>query len=207
MDPPTVDLHTHLGGRGDEGSGCWMHPRLLVRLPVWYLRRRLGISRKAFLTRMDRSLREQSLRELDAARMVDYAVVLAMDWFHGEEGSADRCRTDTYTPNEYAARLAQEHARVLFGCSVHPYRADALDELEGAIERGAVLLKWLPVHMNIDPGDRRSIRIYRRLAEAGLPLLSPLQNELQAHVRSLSLPKCEPHRKGIERPYFDGAYF
>ena len=56
--------------------------------------------------------------------------------------------------------------------SVHPYRRDAVAELERCIAAGAVLLKWLPITQNIDPSDPRCIPFYECLAHHGLPLLS-----------------------------------
>jgi predicted TIM-barrel fold metal-dependent hydrolase len=61
---------------------------------------------------------------------------------------------------------------MLFGASVHPYRKDALAELERCIANGAVLLKWLPIVQDFDPSDRRCIPIYEAMAHHGLPLLS-----------------------------------
>jgi predicted TIM-barrel fold metal-dependent hydrolase len=60
---------------------------------------------------------------------------------------------------------------MLFGASVHPYRADALQELERCLCGGAVLLKWLPVVQGMDPADKRCIPMYEALAHHRLPLL------------------------------------
>jgi len=61
---------------------------------------------------------------------------------------------------------------LLFGASVNPHRPDALERLAWAKAHGAVLVKWIPPVMEIDPGDPRLIPFYRKMAELNLPLLS-----------------------------------
>jgi predicted TIM-barrel fold metal-dependent hydrolase len=60
---------------------------------------------------------------------------------------------------------------MLFGASVHPYRKDALGELERCVAAGAVLLKWLPIVQNFNPADKRCFPLYEAMAHHKLPLL------------------------------------
>jgi predicted TIM-barrel fold metal-dependent hydrolase len=55
---------------------------------------------------------------------------------------------------------------------VNPYRKDALERLEWAKAHGAVLVKWIPPIMEIDPSDPKLIPFYRKMAALNLPLLS-----------------------------------
>jgi predicted TIM-barrel fold metal-dependent hydrolase len=57
-------------------------------------------------------------------------------------------------------------------CEIAAYRPDALQRLEWAKQHGAVLVKWLPPIMAIDPSDPRLVPFYRKLVELNLPLLS-----------------------------------
>jgi predicted TIM-barrel fold metal-dependent hydrolase len=68
--------------------------------------------------------------------------------------------------------LAAKNTKIRFGASVHPYRKDAIAELERCVQRGAVLLKWLPVVQDINPIDERCFPFYEALAHHRLPLLS-----------------------------------
>ena len=61
---------------------------------------------------------------------------------------------------------------MLLGASVHPFRKDAVAEIERCVAAGAVLLKWLPIVQNFSPADDRCIPIYEALAHHNLPLLS-----------------------------------
>jgi mannonate dehydratase len=61
---------------------------------------------------------------------------------------------------------------MLIGASIHPYRRDAIAELERCVKAGTALIKWLPIVQDFNPGDRRCIPFYEALAHHGVPLLS-----------------------------------
>ena len=90
---------------------------------------------------------------------------------------------------------------MLFGASVHPYRRDALDELERCIAGGAVLLKWLPVSQGMDPAHPRCIPFYEALAHYKVPLLCHTGGErsLPRVDDSLADPKllAEALKRGV----------
>jgi predicted TIM-barrel fold metal-dependent hydrolase len=68
--------------------------------------------------------------------------------------------------------LCRRHPeRLLFGASVHPYRHSAIDMLEEVAQAGAVLVKWLPLTMNIDAENPRTIAFLRKAGEIGMPML------------------------------------
>jgi predicted TIM-barrel fold metal-dependent hydrolase len=110
--------------------------------------------------------------------LLDAAVVLAFDAVHDEDGRLDEANTHLYVTNDYVADLVPNHAKFLFGASIHPYRKDALAELERCVQRGAVLLKWLPIVQNFDPADKRCFPIFEALAHYQLPLLSHTGGEV-----------------------------
>jgi len=114
---------------------------------------------------------DQVAQWLAASRHVNRAVILALDGAVDAQGRLDLGRTELYVPNEFVAAAAARHTNLLFGASINPYRSDALDRLDWALDRGARLMKWLPAIQLIDPADDRLIPFYRRLAEEGLPLL------------------------------------
>jgi len=72
-------------------------------------------------------------------------MLLAFDWHYNANGERVAELSPFYTPNEYAQRLAREHAQHFeWIASVHPYRADAIATLERAAQDGARAVKWLP---------------------------------------------------------------
>lgn len=96
-----------------------------------------------------------------------YKVYLKFIGFKEEEL---RARGDGIVADWISAEAAR-HPNLLFGASVNPYRQDALARLKWAKERGAVLVKWIPSVMAIDPADPALEPFYRKLVEYKLPLL------------------------------------
>ncbi|MEQ8662073.1 MAG: amidohydrolase family protein [Gammaproteobacteria bacterium] len=64
---------------------------------------------------------------------------------------------------------------------MNPYRPDALARLDAAAADGAVLLKWIPAIMDIDPADPALDAFYARLVALGLPLLVHVGDENAFH--------------------------
>lgn len=106
------------------------------------------------------------------AREVDAAVVLAFDAVYAADGTLDQRATHFFVSNDYVSALAGRHPKIRFGASIHPYRRDAVAEVERCVRAGAVLCKWLPITQRFDPADRRCFPMYEVLAHYGLPLLS-----------------------------------
>jgi mannonate dehydratase len=88
-----------------------------------------------------------------------------------------------HTPNEYVLRLAARHEELLACASIHPYRVDAVERLDAAVEAGARAVKWLPNSMGIDPDSPRCDAFYRRLAELRIPLITHGGREYAVDMR------------------------
>jgi predicted TIM-barrel fold metal-dependent hydrolase len=116
---------------------------------------------------------------------LDAAVVLAFDAVHTPDGKVDGANTHFHVANDYVHRLAQAHPKVLFGCSVHPYRKDAAMELARCKAMGAVLCKWLPITQGFSPADPECEPFYEALAALKMPLLCHTGGEK-------SLPQLRP---------------
>ena len=177
LDPAQLwDVHTHLLGTGDSGSGCrvsaqmsqWWHPVESIRRQVIMN----GACVPADAPSIDRAYL-QRLVQLTAdfpagARWLLYAFDEALD----AEGRARPEWTTFHVPCSYAAEVAQARPqRFAWVASIHPYREDALQRLDAAIKGGAVAMKWLPSSMNIDLRDARLRPFYARLAAARMPLI------------------------------------
>jgi predicted TIM-barrel fold metal-dependent hydrolase len=161
-----LDVHTHLCALSRGGTTS---ERLLNSLGFRFMRWRLGINddRNTWQDQL-----EQRFVDLVTGSGLDAAVVLAFDAVYDRDGNRDDANTHLYVENQYVAGLARQHRQILFGASVHPYRKDAVPELQRCIADGAVLMKWLPLTQNFDPSDRRCFPLYEIMAHYGLPLLS-----------------------------------
>jgi predicted TIM-barrel fold metal-dependent hydrolase len=163
-----LDCHVHICAM-THGRGH-MSPSLLKSLPFRFMRWRLGL--KGEDERTERDFEALLAKTIRGTERLDAAVVLAFDAVHDEAGRRDDANTHFYVTNDYAIELASRNPQMLFGASVHPYRKDAVAELERCVKAGAVLMKWLPITQNFNPADRRCFPFYEALAHHKLTLLS-----------------------------------
>ncbi len=171
------DSHTHLLGTGDSGSGCWINPKMQsILYPAQYLQRKFFLNAACV---------EQSKQRVDAdfiARLTELVeefptgaklMLFAFDHTYREDGKRDEPKAAFYVPNRYAANIARNQPdRFKFVASVHPYRPDAVEELDRCVADGAVAVKWLPSAMGIDPGTAQCDRFYAAMARHHLPLIT-----------------------------------
>ncbi|HEX6362929.1 MAG TPA: amidohydrolase family protein [Albitalea sp.] len=169
------DVHAHLLGIGDAGSGCTIHPNMQRWWRPLAMARRLVMLDAACVPSNAASV---DLAYVDRLRALADAfpagarwLLLAFDQACDDDGRPRPDWTTFFVPNAYAAQVAARHAdRFDWVASVHPYREDALHRLDTALAQGAVAVKWLPSAMNIDVRDPRCRPFYERLARAGVPL-------------------------------------
>jgi predicted TIM-barrel fold metal-dependent hydrolase len=185
------DIHVHLAGVGSQASGNFLAPAFRRGLACRLFLRRFGLSPTVMQAPdCDQRIVQFILAQLNASQ-VDRVVLLAFDAAHREDGTRDTARTLMVTDNDFVADLALAHQKILFGASIHPYRHDALSELERLIARGACLMKWLPGAQNIQPDDPRCFPFYDLLAKHQVPLLCHTGGEhtLKAFPNHLNDPR------------------
>ena len=163
-----IDAHVHVCAFTAEHGQT--SQRLLDTLPFRFMRWRLDIPGHDAAT--ERAVVQRLTDGLDGTPELDAAVVLAFDGVYGDDGTLDLPRTHLYVTNDYAIGLCRQNPKLLFGASVHPFRPDAVAEVERCVAAGAVLLKWLPIVQGFSPADPRCIPVCEALAHHGLPLLS-----------------------------------
>jgi predicted TIM-barrel fold metal-dependent hydrolase len=177
LDPTRViDAHVHVIGMGTGGTGCLVHPDTDSLLsPVRYAKALFYKSAAGIHDdeRADQLYVERLFSLLEAQSTRGRSLLLAFDKHYTPQGKPDLELTEFYTPNDYVLELAaRDKEHLLAAASVHPYRADALDELRRVAEAGAVAIKWLPNAMGIDPLDARCDDYYACCAELGLTILT-----------------------------------
>jgi uncharacterized protein len=177
LDPSQVwDCHVHLFAAGTDGGihdgrGTLLWP-LLAAQQVFFRNAACAGPETgaeafpgAYLARLDALL---------AAMPPGFKVLLlALDARHDESGRPRPEESHIWIANDYCARVAAARPdRAQWAASVHPYRADAVEELARVRSLGALALKWIPAAQGIDPGAARCDRFYEALARSGLPLIS-----------------------------------
>jgi len=165
-------MHCHIAGLGAGGSGCFVSPRLRKNWRFKIYLRSFGVSQEEIMKRGNAVVGDRISESLAQSKFVNRAVLLALDGVVDAQGNLDTNRTEVFVPDEFVAGTVARHTNLLFGASVNPYRRDALARLEWAKAHGAVLVKWIPPIMEIDPGDTNLIPFYKKMVELNLPLLS-----------------------------------
>ncbi len=179
------DHHTHLVGLGAGGTGARVHQRMrsFALHPIAYAKFSVYKS-AAGITREEEADAQYVARLLELARATGGRhLLLAFDEAYSPSGERLPEASEFYTPNDYVFQVCARAPDVFVpAISVHPYRPDALAELERGAARGARAVKWLPNAMQIDPADPRLDPYYRKLRELGLVLLSHAGEERAVHA-------------------------
>lgn len=207
---PLVDHHVHLVGRGRGfGSLCPELATAEVMLssrrftpmnPMWFAKTHVLMA-AAGVTDLQHGNEQYARRLLALVRESPIPLVihlLALDGYYRDDGTLDPELTDLLVPNEVVVTLCACLNQGLTGgrrfvpmVSVHPYRPDALDELERHAALGVTTVKWLPNVQNIDPRHPRCLAYYAKLAALGLTLLTHTGGE-----RALRVPHPRDQERG-----------
>lgn len=174
---PYLDMHVHVAGIGAGDSGCFLSEWMRDGYKFKFYLAAFDVTLQELEDEGDQVLLHKISSKIHRSRTVSKAVVLALDGVIDKAGELDRERTQVYVPNEYVARTVAAYDNLLFGASVNPKRRDAIERLEWAKNHGAVLIKWIPGIMDINPADEALIPFYDRLVELGLPLLTHAGDE------------------------------
>jgi len=164
-----IDIHAHVIGTGDSGSGCILSREF--RFGASFSSMLMGLRIPPFGA-TDARIRESVLSAIGGSSFVDRTVVLAMDGVY-KNGAFSASDSHAVVTNDYVIAMAKENSRVLFGASVHPYREGKamVKEVMRCIDAGAALFVWAPTSQKINPEDDRCIPFYIALAREGVPLL------------------------------------
>jgi len=172
-----VDGHVHTAGIGAGGSGCFVSKDLRDGYKFkWYLGA-FGVTLEELKAEGDGLVIKRLSQQISQSETVDKAVVLAMDGVISPDKTLDKEKTQVYIPNEFIASETAKYSNLAFGASVNPYRSDAVERLHKVKSNGAVLVKWIPAIMSIDPSDPELKEFYETMALLDLPLLTHVGQE------------------------------
>jgi len=175
------DGHVHLIGMDEGGNGCTVNPDLRSHFHPW-LRFQFDAFRAVGGIRNNDTADVDYLQRLLAlhrdANPAGRIVLLAFDQVVNEAGTPIPGKTAFYVPNDYVLALGERFPEIAPCVSIHPYRQDAVDRLDQAVEEGTVAVKWLPNAQGIDPASPLCDRFYRRLQERNIPLLTHAGHEM-----------------------------
>ena len=177
LDPTRIwDAHVHLFGGGGNADDAWFNDgRGTWRWPLAAAQRHFFLNATC-LEGNDHAdagyvARLAALSHLFPAGFK--MLLLALDAYHDQSGTMQREQTHFFIANDYCGRVARAlPQRFEWAASVHPYRTDAIAELERVRGLGARAVKWIPAAQGIDPAAPRCDRYYETLARLDLPLIT-----------------------------------
>ena len=174
------DHHVHVVGLGTNGTGTWLHPKMLSWTDPIARIKALAYLSGSGVTDPARADEQYFERLLNLARAMrgGRLLLLAFDYRHDEDGNPDLEHSEFYTPNEYVYDLAlRVPSKFAPAISVHPHRKDAVEALHEWADRGVRFVKWLPNAMGIDASNARHDDYYRAMVERKLVLLTHVGEE------------------------------
>lgn len=185
------DIHAHIIGLNSGEHGNYLCPPGRRSLILKFLLKKMRAALKNSTGLTDDEVVRQLVAKWVNESQLDRVVLLALDGIYTRDGKLDLDQTQLLVSNDYVADFATTNPKLLFGASVHPYRPDALSELDRVIERGACLIKWLPSAQNIMPDDPLCVPFYARMAQREIPLLchTGMEHTLARFNNSLNNPR------------------
>ncbi len=177
---PLVDIHTHLFGTGDSGSGCRLSPEITDGVTFKLLTGLLGVKKEG--STFDAGYVDVLLRQFEGSGL-DRLVLLAQDGVYDAAGNYDARRTHFYIPNDYLFDIVSRHDGKLVPCvSINPDRRDCVDELDRCHARGARILKIHPPIQGVDVAHRKHKRFFTRCAELDVIVMVHTGHEHSAPI-------------------------
>ncbi|MCP4521724.1 MAG: amidohydrolase family protein [Cytophagales bacterium] len=176
------DYHAHLVGVGYGLSGCSVHSDMRDPLHVSeHLRYKIYLRASGVKNEelADKEYVERLIELMENGFQPNSKLVLlGFDKYYNEDGSVNEEKTHFYVPNEYVDSICIQYPDYFIPCiSVHPYREDALEELEKWAKKGVKQVKWLPNAMGMNPSSPKCIPYYEIMKKYNMTLLSHAGHE------------------------------
>jgi predicted TIM-barrel fold metal-dependent hydrolase len=176
IDPNRLaDYHAHVIAIGTSVHDAFVHPKMRSGVNLERLKFLIYTSAAAIrnIDNADREYAERLVRLARAYPPRGKFHILAFDKHYNADGTVNLNKTNMHIPNHYVVELARQHPDIFLPViSVHPYRPDAIEELENWAKAGVKYVKWLPNAMGMDPASKSIEPFYRKMKEHDLILLS-----------------------------------
>ncbi len=171
-----IDYHTHIVGMGDCNSGTFVNQEMLSYLhPLRHLKFNMYLN-AAGVKDTKKADAEYLITLINRIRNIPHHgkyCLLAFEQNYNIDGTPNLKKTEFFVPNEYVFWLSEKYPDIFIPViSIHPYRKDALAELERWSYKGVRMVKWLPNEMNIDPSGDKCKNFYRKMKDKNLILLT-----------------------------------
>ncbi len=177
--PPTLDLHVHLFGTGDSGSGCRLSD--IVQNGFQFRALTIALNIRAKGATLDEGYSNVLADHVKNSGLTKCAI-LGQDAVYESNGEPNWARTSFYTPNDYVFKITAQDSKTIPCPSINPMRKDAIDELERIHAKGAKLFKIHPPTQGVNVADVKHTKFYRRCAELKIVIMVHTGHEHSAPV-------------------------
>ena len=184
-DAPVLDYHVHVVGLGTSSGACVNDSMLSWRHPLKRAKTRIYLSASGIsdIHNADEQYVSRLVRLVRGFGHPAKVHILALDHYYNADGTINREKTEFYVPNDYVVRLATQYPDIFIPVvSVHPYRPDAVQEIEKWARQGVHDVKWLPNAQGIDPSDPRNDDFYRAMRKNNMVLLTHTGKEMAVNA-------------------------
>ena len=170
------DYHTHIVGIGYGNTGNYVNEEMLSNSHLFkHLKFKVYLN-AAGIKDSKKADTEYLQRLVELIRAIPHHgkyCLLAFDQNYNPDGTPNLKKTEFFVPNDYVFWLAEKYPDLFIPViSIHPYRKDALSELERWARKGVRMVKWLPNAMGIDPSSELCKSYYRKMKDRNLILLT-----------------------------------
>ena len=175
-----VDYHTHILAVGTSANEAFVNPKMRSGFNLERLKFKIYLSAAGVknIDSADQEYVDRLIRLARGNKRHGKYRILAFDKHYNADGTVNLHKTTMYLPNLYVVELARKHPDIFLPViSVHPYRPDALQELDKWGKAGMKYIKWLPNAMGIDPANPATEPFYKKMAEYKMILLSHAGDE------------------------------
>lgn len=167
-------MHIHIASV-DTDNGSFVSEKFRSSFTAKHFYKAINITSKTIANldnkQIDKLLQHNFIKLLNESS-IDQVMLLGLDAAYKENGDIDQKNTKMVTSANFLNGFSKLSNKVIFAPSVHPYRKDALEELERVKAMGAKIIKWIPAAQNIDPESELCTAFYEKLKELNLALIT-----------------------------------
>jgi predicted TIM-barrel fold metal-dependent hydrolase len=194
-----IDAHMHVGLLGDKWPqwgkfSPWYQKQIVYKIFLLY-----GKIKEEEVN--DEKLLEETIKTVEGSGL-GKVVCLALDHVYDLTGTPHPDKSHMWVSTDYIVQeLMPRSNKILLGASAHPYDPNFNARVQDYVEKGAVLLKWLPSAQHIDLAEDKT-----RDAMISLATAKPdkLANFFRGSKKWL-VPKVEKIRDNLEAALNAGA--
>lgn len=168
------DMHIHIASL-NRSNGSYISDKFKKSLVASHFYKSLGLRKNQVFNLTDEELDKLIIKNFSSLvneSNIDKVMLLGLDAAYDINGNILMDKTKMITSYEFLKEMMLASTKITVAPSIHPYRKDALEELEKLSQEGIKVIKWIPAAQNISPDNDKCIPFYKKLKELNLTLLT-----------------------------------